>query len=279
MIDISFVILTCNSQAAIGNCVKSYARSIDQAGLQAEFIIVDNGSKDKTLEILNKAVIPSLPASCKAKVIALPKNLGTTKSRNIALRKIAGPFCVICDSDTEFLKGDWEQSLKRLKEDKSAGILAGHLYWGDRSTQHSVKRFPTLGDKLLKLKKTFLRVSESTTDYYADFPWEEIRPVDTAISAFWLFRRELLDEVGFLDEKIFYAPEDLDFCLRVWKARKKVLFYPGIEILHLTQRISHAKPLSPVALSHFFGLLYYFKKHNYWFSRKKIYAQIPACAH
>ena len=33
-----------------------------------------------------------------------------------------------------------------------------------------------------------------------------------------MIRREVIEEVGLLDENIFYAPEDVDYCLRVWMA-------------------------------------------------------------
>ncbi|MBU1087116.1 MAG: glycosyltransferase, partial [Candidatus Omnitrophica bacterium] len=215
-VDISFVILTWNSQSMIERCVKTFAKSIEQSNIEAEFILVDNGSMDKTVDILTNIVLPNLPECCRGEVIKLSKNMGTTKSRNIALRKINASFCVVCDSDTEFLRGDWRQAINLLKNNESIGILAAHLYYGDNTTQQSVKKFPTLIDKILKLRKPFFRMMESTTDYYKDFTWEKSREVDTAISAFWMFRNDLIDTVGLLDEKIYYSPEDIDFCLRVW---------------------------------------------------------------
>ncbi|MFA5014778.1 MAG: glycosyltransferase [Actinomycetota bacterium] len=275
MVDISFIILTRNSQELIERCLNTYSCSIDQAGFKAEFIVIDNASQDKTVEKVNRVFL-LMPKSCTGYTIALPKNLGTTKSRNLGLKRATGRFCVICDSDTEFMSGDWRQAISYLEENKSVGIIAGHLYYKDKTTQHSVKRFPTLVDKLLKLRKYFLDMPESATDYYENFDWGKTKEVDTAISAFWLFRKDLLAQIGLLDEKIFYAPEDVDFCLRVWKSGKKIVYYPGLEILHKTQRISYAKPLSYIALSHIWGLFYYFNKHHYWFCRKTLYAKIQA---
>lgn len=275
MVDISFIILTRNSQTLIERCLISYSYSIYQAGLKAEFIVVDNGSQDGTVEKV-KRIFLNLPENCVGYIITLPKNIGTTKSRNQGLKKATGYFCVICDSDTEFMNGDWGKAISFLRENKQVGIIAGRMYYEDKTTQQSVKRFPTLGDKLLKLRKTFLKMSESTTDYYNNFDWSKTQEVDTAISAFWLFRKDLLEQIGLLDENIFYAPEDIDFCLRSWKIGKKIVYYPEIEIMHKTQRISHAKPLSYIALSHLCGLFYYFSKHHYLFFRKKLYAKIQA---
>ena len=36
--------------------------------------------------------------------------------------------------------------------------------------------------------------------------------------------------MGFLDENIFYAPEDLDFCMRIHKAGKKIWHLPDFTV-------------------------------------------------
>ena len=45
-------------------------------------------------------------------------------------------------------------------------------------------------------------------------------PVGYLMSACWMMRPTLFDEVGLLDENIFYAPEDVEFCIRVWKKNR-----------------------------------------------------------
>ncbi|MFH1460559.1 MAG: glycosyltransferase [Candidatus Omnitrophota bacterium] len=272
--DISFIILTWNSVEFIKECVESYVASINKENLSAEFLIVDNGSLDNTLEIIKNKILPVLPDSCKLILIELEKNYGTTYSRNVGLKRAAGSFIVICDSDTYFAQGSWRDIINYLEKNSEVGILAPLLMYKDETLQRSVKRFPIIKDKLLKLKQIFFGINAKSSDQYLEFPWKSSQEVDTAISAFWIFKREVLEEIGLFDEKIFYAPEDLDYCLRVWKSGKKVVFYPDFKIVHNTQQISHKKPFSLIALSHFLGLGYYFFKHNYFLSRKKVYAKI-----
>jgi GT2 family glycosyltransferase len=133
--------------------------------------------------------------------------------------------------------------------------------------QNSVKKFPTFLDKIRKIPGIFLSKKVSTNDFYKDFPFSESRAVDTAISACWFFSKKLLETVGFLDEAIFYAPEDVEYCFRVNKAGLQIIYYPQMSILHHTQQITHRKPFSKVSRSHFSGLLYYFHKHGGWISR------------
>lgn len=44
------------------------------------------------------------------------------------------------------------------------------------------------------------------------------------MSACWVMRTELIDKIGLLDENIFYAPEDVEFCLRAWVNGYNVLY-------------------------------------------------------
>jgi len=93
-----------------------------------------------------------------------------------------------------------------------------------------------------------------------------ITDVDYAISAFWLFHRSLLDKVGLLDEKIFYAPEDVDFCLRIWKAGLRIVYQPSVSVIHHTQEISRGWKLNSAKINHLKGLVYFFVKHRYLFT-------------
>ena len=130
-VDISFVILTWNSQTIIDRCVKTFSKSIEDAGLLGEFIFIDNGSCDKTVEIIRNVILPQLPAGCSGDVIELPENIGTTKSRNLGLQKAIGCFCIVCDSDTEFLSGDWRKAMKFLETNEQIGRVRECLGYGD----------------------------------------------------------------------------------------------------------------------------------------------------
>jgi len=76
-----------------------------------------------------------------------------------------------------------------------------------------------------------------------------------------MFRRTILDEVGYLDEKIFYGPEDADFCLRIHRKGYKIVCLPNYSIIHHYNRISTRKMFSRLAFLHLKGLLYFYFKH------------------
>ncbi len=273
VVDLSFVILTWNSQKYLESCFTSIIEKCGQENVSCEIIVIDNGSSDGTLAALEnfRREHPEV-----IQVIALPHNTGTTYSRNLGLKQATGRFFCILDSDTEMGDGSLRQILTRLEQDKSLGIIAPRLLLPGEVVQNSVKRFPTFWHKLSKIPKAALKIEVPNFDFYSSFPFSEENHVDTAISACWFFRRDVMEKVGLLDEKIFYAPEDLDYCIRVWKAGFRVLYWPNFTVLHHTQQISHRKPLSKVSLSHFAGLLYYFRKHGGWLSARGLYRQIDA---
>ncbi|MCD6193940.1 MAG: glycosyltransferase family 2 protein, partial [Candidatus Aminicenantes bacterium] len=111
-------------------------------------------------------------------------------------------------------------------------------------------------------KKLIFSIETNYNEYYRKLPFEEVT-VDHAISACWFFRKDLINEVGGLDYRIFYAPEDVDFCLRIWKRGKKILYYPNFEVIHFTQQLSYK--CSIITFQHVWGLIYFFFKHRYLF--------------
>lgn len=200
-------------------------------------------------------------------LITLDGNRGTTYTRNLGLKQAQGEYLCILDSDTEMGEGSLAAVIKRLNSDTRVGLIVPRLLLPDGSVQNSVKRFPTMLNKLMKIPRIVFGLNTRNSDFYENFPFLEEREVDTAISACWFFRRAVLEKVGYLDEKIFYAPEDIDYSLRVWLAGFSILYYPAFTVLHHTQQITHKKPLSKTSLSHFGGLLYYYRKHGGWVSR------------
>jgi len=277
MILISTVILTWNSARYIEQCLRTLIADADRAGIELEIFVVDGGSTDGTMEILLRLAkeIAGL------QVISLGKNLGTTVSRNAAIRKSRGTYVLILDSDTEILPGALETLCRALEDAPRGGIAAPRLLYPDGSVQPSCKRFPTAFLKVCKFipVKWLQRLGEAAELYprklYSE-DFKEVLRVDHCISACWLVRREAIEEVGLLDEKIFYAPEDVDFCLRMWLKGWEVLYVPAAEVVHHTQRRSH-KSLR-MAWVHAKGLFYYFRKHRYWLSRRNLYRKVKEAA-
>ncbi len=266
--DISFIILTWNSHQYVERCLDSIVRALGPAGLDYEVLMLDNGSGDGTVELLRRLEEKYLD---RLVVHYRPENLGTTRSRNILLRVARGKFVCVMDSDVEFDPGVFEEMLPYLRRDPQLGMVVPRIVYPSGAWQKSFDRFPTVWGKIerfFRLREIEERQGQELKGHVEPFA------VDYAISAFWLMRREMIGVVGLLDERIFYAPEDVDYCLRVWRAGYRILYVPSVTITHHTQEISRGFKLNRAKLSHVKGLIYYFIKHRYLWRRPRFaYAQ------
>lgn len=264
---ISAVVLSYNSERHIEPCLVSLLEALQRLPEGSEILVVENGSRDHSADILRRYQ-DRHPLSVKG--LFQDSNLGTTASRNLALRQAAGRYILILDSDVIVPADALDRLLSYLETHARCGLVAPRLVYPDGRPQLSVDRFPTLWRKLARLVS--LKALERTLpDSGADLhPCE----VDYAISAFWLLRRELLDEVGLLDERYFYAPEDVDYCLSIWLSGYSVVYHPQIQAVHVAQELSRGHRVNRFTLHHALGLLRYFLKHRYLNSRSDLYRRI-----
>lgn len=263
---LSIIILTWNSEKYLMGCFNSILSKSFEEKVLSEIIVIDNGSVDGTCDIINKYKNEHPEVFT---LIKLDSNMGTTYPRNLGLKKARGNYICVLDSDTELVVGSLLTVFSRLLDER-VGILVPQLLLPNGEIQNSVKLYPTMLNKLMKIPRIILGLATKNNDFYENFPFNEEQVVNTAISACWFFKKELLEKIGYLDENIFYAPEDLDYSRRVWLGGLSILYYPGFTVLHHTQQITHKKPLSKTSLSHFRGLVYYYCKHGGWLIRPKV---------
>jgi GT2 family glycosyltransferase len=262
---LSAVILCFNSERHIAGAVRSLAAECARLGGPCEIFVVDNGSRDGSPALLAtlEDEFPDL-----LRVIRNPTNAGTTVSRNMALRRAAGRVLLVMDSDIEVPPGCLETLLPRLDADPRIGLLAPRLVYPDGRPQLSADVFPTLPHKLRRwLGLRAMERAMPPADGGA-------RRVDYAISAFWLLPRHVVARVGLLDERIFYSPEDVDYCLRIWAAGYEVVQDGDAVAIHDAREISRGVRRPGFAFSHARGLGYLFVKHRYALGRARLYRRL-----
>lgn len=272
MISIGFVILCWNSQEVIGACLSSIA---SLSSIDCRIIVVDNGSEDNTTVIIKRFMEKSNGIRCHCELIQMEKNCGTTVSRNIALSRLLEEYpdiqyvCVL-DSDTEINEWSFLRMSEILQTDLRCGLIGPRLHDRNGVYQVSGRAIPTLQEKLCKVIpiSAIQRRGERL---------ERITPeggigcvaVGYLMSACWLMRTEVFKQIGWLDEKIFYAPEDVDYCIRCWKKGFRVMYCYDADILHHWQRISRKKLFSKHNFEHLKGLAYLFWKYRFLLNGNK----------
>ena len=254
--NISVIILSWNSQRHIRECLTSLLISLENEFEEYEIFVVDNGSGDKSKHIIEEFASKNPNV---IKPIFLESNTGTTFSRNLALKQASGDYIAILDSDVIVPTVIFKPLLDVLTDSSQIGMVVPKLTYSNGDFQKSTDDFPTLFSKFRRyfLLKTIEQDEGKSTNF-------DNQLVDYAISAFWLLKKEVIANVGLLDEKIFYAPEDVDYCLRIWKGGYKIIYVPSCEVVHDAQEISRGFRLNKAFREHLKGLLYYFFKHRYW---------------
>ncbi|MBI4279942.1 MAG: glycosyltransferase [Armatimonadetes bacterium] len=265
---ISVVILTWNSAPLLRRCLEALRAHGPRDGV--EVIVVDNGSRDDVQGIL-RVVMPS------ATLIRNAANRGVAAARNQGLLRAAGRCVVLLDVDTEVRPGALERMADFLDRHPGAGVVGPCLVSPDGRVQDSCRRFPTVFTKLGRRVGVGVLGRLVREESYAPTAAVAVRPVDYAIGACQMIRRQTLEEVGLLDERMFYGPEDVDFCLRAWRAGWQVIYLPDAVVIHRERRVTR-RLWSGLSWLHALALVRYFRKHGYWFSREKVYARLGRAA-
>ena len=261
---ISVVTLTWNSARFVDPLMTSLLADVEGSEIPTEIICIDNGSTDDTLERLARY----RGGAADLQLVPLSTNTGTTVSRNIGIRAARGDYIFILDSDTEIPAGSLAGligAFSELPDPGSIAMVCPRLVYPGGELQESARRFPTLFTKIYRLLN--LEARRAADESIAGVLAGETVPVDYAISAAWFVPRSTFDAVGLLDEAIFYAPEDVEFCARCNQAGRVVWYYPAVEIVHDCQRITNKKPLTRMGLSHARGLARYWRRYNTFLSR------------
>lgn len=263
---LTIIILNWNSLEFLKRCIKSINDNLRM--LEKEIIVVDNGSNDSSVDFLESNYK-------EVKLIKNKKNRGVGPARNQGMAIANGEYILNLDVDAEILPNSIDLLVGEMDKREEVGIIAPKLIYPDGETQYSCRKFPTFLSKFIyrqlpkKLRDNLLYDEEMRL-----YNHEEPNYADYIIGACQLIRKKAMEEVGYYDRHIFYGPEDIDYCLRMWKKGWKVLYYPRAVIIHYEQRITRNNLLNiskPIFWKHIYGLIWYFWKYKYLFNPPKFF--------
>jgi len=259
MEELSIIIVNWNTKEILLQCLQSLIDTTH--GLFIEIIVVDNGSTDGSVAAV-KLRFPQV------KIICNDQNLGFAKANNIGIKRSKGHYVCLINSDIVVLDDTLHQMRAYMNEHPSIGILAPKLLNQDLTPQLSCKRFPTLWNNFcvaIGLYKIFPNIKLFAGEHIK-LASHIIQLVDVASGAFWMVRREGLQEVGLLDDNFFFYGEDIDWCKRFWQAKWQVVYFPQARAIHYNGRSSAAAP-TKYYIEFRRARLKYWKKHHNRFSQ------------
>jgi GT2 family glycosyltransferase len=208
---VSVVILTRNLLDLTIQCVSSIQRNTKE---KIEFVFVDNGSTDGTVEFLR-----GLPS---AKVIVNSENRGFSAGCNQGMLAAEGEYIVLLNNDTVVTDGWLTHLLRWLKRDSSIGIV-GPRSNSIGSEEQVIRNIPY--QTIVELE-SFAQNRKEKYDQQG-FPTIQLMGVCMA------FHRNLIERIGGLDERFFPGCfEDDDFCVRTQISGKKLWIANDVFIHH-----------------------------------------------
>lgn len=180
---ISVVMSVYNGEKYLREAIESILR---QTFTDFEFIIVNDGSTDSSLEI-----IQSYPDE-RIRLINNEKNIGLTKSLNKALKLAGGEYIARQDADDISLPNRFEEQMKYFEEHPETALLGTSFYRIGRDGEVIGKRIALANpDNKLRQENQFMHGSV-------------------------MFRKEVIDNLGGYNELIRYS-QDYELWLRIAK--------------------------------------------------------------
>jgi GT2 family glycosyltransferase len=227
MIDLSVIVVSWNTRGLLLDCLEGVERALAALPpeIAAETWVVDNGSEDGSAEAVRKS-FPDV------QLIALPENLGYAAGNNAALQQARGRISLLLNTDVVLSAEAIERALAALDEHPEAGLLGVQLLHPDGRKQNSVHAFPSLWTELIP------RFALESL-WPAHYPSKRLlmaspAKVEAVLGAALFVRRELVAEVGLLDEGYFFFLEETDWCWRAAQAGWVVLHLPDVSLVHLS---------------------------------------------
>lgn len=255
MIDLSICIPTLEAKTLLGNCLRSIYENTHDCAF--EIIAVDNNSQDGTVEMLQT----EFP---KVRLIRNDHNAGFARPTNQALRVSGGKYALLLNNDTVILPNALDQLVAFMDAHPDVGICTPKVLNRDGTLQKQCRRsFATPWDLFCYfsgLSRLFPK-SRLFARYLVTYEDENtVHSVDAVSGSCMLIRRQVIDQIGLLDERFFAYQEDTDYCFRCHQAGWNIYYYPPAQIIHYaSQGGSRVNPYRSIYEWHRSYLLYYRK--------------------
>jgi GT2 family glycosyltransferase len=253
---LSIVIVSYNARADLERCLESLAAA--PPAIPHDVVVVDNASADGSAA----AVRARWPL---VRVIERATNGGFSVANNEGIRATSGELVLLLNSDTIVPPGALDALAARLAADPSAAIAGPRLV--DAAGRAELSWGPMIAPLAELRQKRLLAQYEAGTEWAVrrvEGLSRTERYVDWVSGAALLVRRSDADAVGLLDERYFLYTEDVDFCAAVRARRRRVLFTPAAEIVHLRGRSRASAPGPSNAAYRRSQLAFYRKHHPRW---------------
>lgn len=256
--DVSVVIVNWNTRDLLHQTLTTLHR--ETTGTTFETIVVDNGSEDGSADLVRREW-PQVT------LIASPTNLGFAGGNNLGLRRCRGRHVLLLNSDTIILPNTLGPMARFLDAHPEAGCVGCLHHNEDLTLQRSTGDFPNYVEDGLFYTDLY-RLPPVRAYLRRHYIWwgdhDRVREVDWVNGACMMVRREVVEQIGGLDEGYFIYAEEVDWCYCMRRAGWRVYFTPEAEVIHLGGKAMDRVPARRLVLKYTGQYRFYKKYYPLW---------------
>jgi len=248
---LSIIIISWNTADLLAQCLASiYAHPPQET---FEVLVVDNASTDDSVAMVHRR-FPQV------QVLDNQENTGFARANNQAIRRSRGEYLLLLNPDTNVAPNALQTLVEWLENHPQTGAVGPRTLNPDGTLQISAYPAPTLMGELWRL--LHLDQFHPYGVYAMDtWPLDAPRQVDALLGACLLLRRQVIEQIGLLDEAYFIYSEEIDLCYRLQTAGWQLYWLPTATIVHYggqsTQQVA-----AEMFLRLYQGKLFFFRKHH-----------------
>ncbi len=215
---IAIILVNYNNEYHTIECLHSLAK-ISYRNIH--IIVVDNGSKDSSVESLRKE-------HAGVEIISAHKNLGFAGANNVGIQKALSmtvDYILMLNNDTVVDSGFLEPLVDAMEGDSTLGAVSGTICY-----HPDVNRIWYAGGEFLSWRAAVLHRYEGKE--YQRVVGLTPTPITFITGCLFLMRADAVRKIGLLDEKLFMYYEDLEYSLRLQKNGYELKYIPSSRIYH-----------------------------------------------
>ncbi len=302
---LSVIIVSWNTRDLLAQCLESVFRSqysefsgqlqlnTEHCLLNTEVFVVDNASSDGSAAMVRER-FPQV------RLIENRENVGFARANNQAIRESAGQYVLLLNSDTIVQPGALQNMVAFMQAHAEAGIVGAYLLNRDGTPQSCFGNFPTVLSEtvfawgldshlpfsrwvhpqvfledspengLLREPLARSATGEPPVQHFHRNAGERkfmknYQETDWVQGAALMIRRDVLRQVGGMDESYFMYSEEIDLAYRVKQAGWRNYVLKTAPVIHLGQQSAIQMP-ARMKVELFRSKKKYFKKYRGAFS-------------
>ncbi|MCK4352505.1 glycosyltransferase family 2 protein [candidate division WOR-3 bacterium] len=232
-LDLTISIVHHKNRKFLEQCLDSIFK--ETKDIDFEIFVVNNCLNNGILELIREKY-PII------KLIQNEKPEGFAKNHNKVLRQANGKYALVLNDDTVILDNAFDKLVKFMENNSKVGAVGCKMYSTDELTPPQVgcyRKFPT---PFRLFCHTFMGVAGlrrifPSSHFLREIGLGESEPNKECDAAevsgcCMMVRKEVIKDIGYLDESFYMYLEDTDWYYRMNKADWRIHYYPKASIIH-----------------------------------------------